>query len=126
MVMLPTEEELGQRSMREWVEDMHESMGYLVPPAKLVQETWENEVLPAIVVEGRGGRPEISIEKLKGEMYELLWARNEAQKVYHHITSGCTANLTVSAEGIIALAERFIEERIAEAVKDALKKRDGQ
>ena len=43
MVILPTEEELGQRSMREWIEDMHVSMGYLVPPAKLVQETWEKQ-----------------------------------------------------------------------------------
>ena len=117
MVVLPDDDQLAGRSLPEWLGDMHESMGYVDPPAKLVEDTWTKEVLPAIVVYDENGKPEISIEKLKGEMYELLWARDTARKVYLHFTGGLTDNLTISAEGIIALAERKIEERIETAVK---------
>lgn len=125
MVMLPTEDVLQGRSEREWAEDLHESMGYVQPQAELIEETWQKEVLPAIVVQ-EGNRREISIGKLKAEMFELLWARNTAQRVYHHITGGLTANLTISSEGIIAMHERVVEERISEAVKAALEKRDSE
>lgn len=124
MVMLPTEEQLKGRSLREWAQDLHESFGYVVPAEELVEATWQKEVLPAIVIVYPNGRREISMQKLKAEMYELLWARDNAQRVFHHITGGLTANLTISAEGIIALAERHIEERIHDAVREALERRD--
>lgn len=123
MVVLPTEDELAGRTMPEWLQDMHESMGYVDPPAKLVQETWEKEVLPAVIVHDEDGKPHISIELLKGEMYELLWARDTARKVYLHITGGLTDNLTISHEGIIALAERRVEERVHAGIQQYLARR---
>ena len=127
MLVLPTNEELREdgRSLREWAEDMDESIGYVTPQKDLVEQAWIHEVLPAVLVEDENGKPHISIERLKGEIYELLWARNTAQTVYNYVTGGLTANLTVSSEGIIAMAERKIEDRIEAAVNFALNQRDG-
>ena len=124
MVILPSDDDLSGRSEREWAEDMDRSMGYVRPQKELVERAWVEEVLPAVTIVDEKGRTRISIEKLKGEMYDLLWARDTAQKVYHTLTGGITANLTISSEGIIAMVERVIEDRIEQAVAFALARRD--
>jgi len=124
MVMLPTKEQLGQRSEREWAEDMHESMGFVGTQQEEVERRWKREVLPAILVQDENGRWSISIAHLKAEMFDLLYMRDTAREFLRWMSGGLTDNLTISVEAWKALCTRGTLELSIEVAKRALAARD--
>lgn len=124
MVVLPNDEQLGQRSMREWAEDMSESMGVVGAPREEIERRWKEEVLPAILVQDESGRRSISIEYLKSEMFDLLYVRDTARAFLRWMSGGLTDNLTISIEAWKALCVRGTLELSMEVAKRALEARD--
>lgn len=124
MVVLPNDEQLGQRSMREWAEDLHESMGVVGAQREEIERRWTEEVLPAILVQDESGRRSISIEYLKSEMFDLLYVRDTARAFLRWMSGGLTDNLTISIEAWKALCVRGTLELSMEVAKRALEARD--
>lgn len=88
-------------------DDHHPTLELEVASADRVEHVWRTYWLPIIAPEGR-----LSIERLKGELFDAYFLVDNARNVYHHVTGGTTDDLTASAEGIIAMAERQVERRL--------------
>lgn len=58
-------------------------------------------------------------EDVRKELADFHFAMEQVPLVYDHITGGALSKINYYAKGVIATADRHIEERIAEAVKDA-------
>lgn len=86
----------------------HHSLVVDTPDRTAVERVFRAYWLPLLQNE----HGQISVEKLKGELYDAWHLVNEARKVYRHITGGVTDDLTASADGIIAMAERQVERRL--------------
>jgi hypothetical protein len=69
--------------------------------------------------------PDGSLNKaaLRAELYDAWWLVNEARRVYRHVTGGLCDDLTASADGIIACADRREAERV-ELLKERLRDRE--
>jgi hypothetical protein len=92
----------------------HPSLVIDTPDRKAVERVFRAYWLPLLT---EGGK--ISIEKLKGELYDAWFLVNEARRVYRHVTGGVTDDLTASADGIIAMAERQVDKRL-QALREEL------
>jgi hypothetical protein len=58
-----------------------------------------------IMLEKRGL---LNLAALKAELYDAYFLVDNARKVYRHVTGGLTDDLTASAEGVIAMADRRV------------------
>ena len=77
----------------------HETFEPHVPQREEVERVWREYWAPILKDGG--------IDRLKGELYDAWWLVNEARQVYHHATCGLSDDLTASAEGIIAIHNRY-------------------
>lgn len=73
-----------------------------------IERIWTTFWLPSL----RGEDGKVSLEKLKGELYDCHHLIMAAPQVYHHVTGGVTDDPTASAEAIIRLAEKRFAERL--------------
>lgn len=96
----------------------HESFRLHAPAEDEIERVWQTYWLPTL----RGEDGKVSLERLKAELYDACFLVDQARRVYHHVTGGLTDDLTASADGIIALADRRIEDLtrgLREALEDA-------
>lgn len=96
----------------------HESFRLHTPAEDEIERVWQTYWLPTL----RGEDGKVSLERLKAELYDAYFLVDQARRVYHHVTGGLTDDLTASADGIIALADRRIEDLtrgLREALEDA-------
>ena len=93
-------------------DDPHVSFVQHAPDPREVQRVFSTYWFPLLKGEAGG----FNFDRLKGELYDAWFLVNEARKVYRHVTGNLTDDLTASAEGIIALAERHVARRIYAAV----------
>jgi hypothetical protein len=93
-------------------DDPHASFVQHVPDQREIQRVWSTYWMPLLKNEDGA----FNTELLKGELYDSWFLVNEARRVYHHITGGLMDDLTSSAEGVLALAERKVAQRIYAAV----------
>jgi hypothetical protein len=91
-------------------EAAHTSLDVDLPDEEKIERNWRAYWLP-LLLDASG---KISLRKLKGELYDAFHLVNESRKVYRHVTGGVTDDLTASAEGIIAMADRQVERRLDE------------
>ena len=92
----------------------HRSLVIDTPDRSAVERVWRAYWMPLLM---EGGT--ISLEKLKGELYDSWFLVDNARRVYRHVTGGVTDDLTASADGIIAMAERQTEKRL-DALREKL------
>lgn len=90
-------------------EGAHASLELRVGTEKAVERVWRAYWLPMLVHDGK-----LVLERLKGELFDAWHLVNEARRVYHHVTGGVTDDLTASADGIIAMADRRFTEKTEE------------
>lgn len=93
-------------------DEPHVSFVQHAPDPREVQRVFSTYWMPLLKGEGTA----FNVDRLKGELYDAWFLVNEARKVYRHVTGNLTDDLTASAEGIIALAERHVARRIYTAV----------
>lgn len=96
-------------------EGAHRSLALRAPSPSEVERVFRSYWLPLL---SEGGK--ISIERLKGELFDSWHLVNEARRVYRHVTGGVTDDLTASADGIIAMADRRQDER-AEGFRNTIR-----
>jgi len=82
----------------------HETLVLDVPNETKVEAVWREYWAPLL----RDG----GIARLKGELYDAHFLVDQARKVYRHITGGVMDDLTASADGVIAMAERVTQQRM--------------
>lgn len=91
-------------------EGAHESFEYEPPSPEEVERVWRRVWLPAIseVVEDGDGtrRRRFNLHALKAELFDYNFLIDNARRVYRHITGGLCEDLTASAAGINAMADR--------------------
>lgn len=95
----------------------HPSLRLDTPTQADVERVWAEYWAPMF---REGGLPQI-----KGEMYDYWHLVNEARKVYRHVTGGMTDTLTASGEGIIALADRRVDD-LTQGLRDQIARLEGQ
>ncbi len=93
-------------------DDPHVSFVQHAADPREVQRVFTTYWMPLLKAEAGG----FNLELLKGELYDAWFLVNEARLVYRHVTGGLTDDLTASAKGIIALADRQMQRRIYAAV----------
>lgn len=99
----------------------HESFRLHAPAEDEIERVWRNYWLPTL----RGEDGKVSLERLKAELYDAYYLVDQARRVYHHVTGGLTDDLTASADGIIALADRRIED-LTRGLREALEDAQGE
>ena len=85
----------------------HPSLVLHAPGPDDVERVWKEHWFP-IVREG-------GMDALKRELFDYDFLVDQARVVYRHVTGGLCDDLCASADGIIAEADR----RLQEAIKDA-------
>lgn len=99
----------------------HESFRLYLPEPGEIERVWQDYWVPTL----RGEDGKVSLERLKAELFDAYFLVDQARRVYHHVTGGLTDDLTASSDGIIALADKRVED-LTRGLREALEEAKGE